>query len=391
MRTMAVVSCTAILGAGVLAQSPQQQPVFRTGVDVIRLDVSVLDKDRRPVRGLTPEDFTVVENGKPQRIVAVTEMAAADQDPTPSAWMRMVPPDVAANDLTDMTGDGRFVAIVMDDWNIPFDDHEIILNARAVGRYLVDALSPSDVAAVIFPQHAGKTQDFTTDRQKLITAIDKFEPPEVNFIERRPMGPGPGGGDMPQRFAPVLMRSDCQRAQPTIPTLDTVVARLAAVPNRRKTVILVSVGIPLTFMDTRGCPGELGSIMKDVFRRAQQSNVNIHSIDPAGYDGYARYLQNPIRKGGRPAERTMTMAGAERAARTRREFLQTAADHTGARDREHQRVELRDRQAPDRSHQLLPGRLSDVERPAGRQVQAHRGSRGSSGTHSAHALRLLCA
>ena len=342
MRVLVGAVGTLVVGVSLLAQSqappatqvqttPQQQPVFRAGVDVIRLDVSVLDKDRRPVRGLEADNFTVVENGKPQRIVAVTEMAASDQDATPSAWMRMVPPDVAANDLTDMTGDGRFVAIIMDDWNVPFDDHEMILNTRAVGRYLVDALNPSDVAAIIFPQQAGRTQDFTSDRQKLIEAVDKFDPPDVKFIEGRPMGLGPGGGDMPQRFAPILMRSDCQRGQPTVPTLDTVVARLAAVPNRRKTVILVSVGLPLTFADTRGCPGELSSIMKDVFRRAQQANVNIHSIDPAGYDGYSRYLQNPIRKGGRAAESTMPMQAAERAARVRREFLEITADHTGAR------------------------------------------------------------
>ena len=143
----------------------------------------------------------------------------------------MVTPDVSANDLTDMAGDGRFVAIIMDDWNIPFDDHEMILNSRAVGRYLVDALNPSDVAAVIFPQQAGKTQDFTTDRQKLIAAIDKFEPPEVKYMEARPQGLGPGGGDMPQRFAPILMRSDCQRSQPTVPTLDTVVAKTGGGPE----------------------------------------------------------------------------------------------------------------------------------------------------------------
>jgi VWFA-related protein len=347
MRALASVVGTIVIGASLLAQSqpppvqpppaqtqstPQQQPpVFRSGVDVIRLDVSVLDKDRRPVPGLGPENFTVVENGKPQRIVAVTEVSAAEQDPTPSAWMRMVTPDVAANDLTDMVGTGRFVAIIMDDWNIPFDDHEMILNSRAVGRYLVDALNPSDVAAVVFPQQAGRTQDFTTDRQKLIAAIDKFEPPEFKYMEARPQGLGPGGGDMPQRFAPILMRSDCQRSQPTVPTLETVVGRLAAVPNRRNTVILVSVGIPLSFADTRGCPGELSAIMKDVFRRAQQANVNIHSIDPSGYDGYSRYLQNPIRRGGRPAETTMNMPGADKAARVRRDFLEITADHTGAR------------------------------------------------------------
>ena len=332
---------TLLAGVSLLAQAapppaqnppPQnpQQPVFRAGVDVISLDVSVLDKDRRPVRGLKPEDFTVVENGKTQRIITVTEMAGADRDPEPSAWMRHVPPDVSANDLTDMTGDGRFVAIVMDDWNVPFDDHQLILGAREVGRYLVDQLSPSDVAAVIYPQLAGKTQDFTTDRQKLIAAIDKFDPPEVRYIEKRPAY-GPGGGDMPQRFAPILMRSECQRSQPTVPTLDTVVARLATVPNRRKTVILVSTGLPVTFMGGRGCPAELASIMKDVFRRAQRANVNIYSVDPGGVNGYADYLQNPVRRGGRPSDNVMPLAQANAAVKLRRDFMEIMADHTGAR------------------------------------------------------------
>jgi VWFA-related protein len=238
---------------------------------------------------------------------------------------------VSANDLTDMTGDGRFVAIVMDDWNVPFDDHELILAARQVGRYLIEQLSPSDVAAVIFPQQAGRTQDFTTDRQKLIAAIDKFDPPEVNYIEKRPMGLGPGGGDMPQRFAPILMRSDCQRSQPTVPTLDTVVARLATVPNRRKTVILVSTGLPVSFSGGRGCPAELADIMKNVFRRAQRGNVNIYSVDPGGVNGYADYLQSPVRRGGRPADNVMPLGQANAAVKLRRDFMEIMADHTGAR------------------------------------------------------------
>jgi VWFA-related protein len=308
-----------------------QQPVFRGEVDVIRLDVSVLDKDRRPVRGLTIDDFTVTEEGKPQRLVAVSEIDMAENDPTPSAWMRHVPRDVAANDLADQVGDGRLVAIVMDDWNIPFDDLDIIMSARAVGRYIIDQLGPSDVAAVIFPQQAGKTQDFTDDRAKLIEAVDKFDPPEVRWIPPTPLGPGPGGGDMPQRFSPALMRSQCQRGQPTIPVLDTVAARLATVPNRRKTVFLVSVGLPVDFVATRGCPGELASIMQDVFRKSQRGNINIYSVDPGGYRGYETYLTTPIRRGGRPAERVMPLGVAQRAARTRREFLQIAADYTGAR------------------------------------------------------------
>ena len=309
----------------------QQQPVFRGEIDVIRVDVSVIDKDRRPIRGLKPEDFSVYEDGKLQRLVAVSEIDSSTNDPMPSAWMRNVPRDIAANNLGDQIGDGRVVAIVMDDWNVPFDDLDMIMNARAVGRYIVDTLAPSDVAAVIFPQHAGKTEDFTDDRRKLLTAIERFEPPEVRWIEPRPMAPTGGGADMPYRSSPVLMRNQCQRSQPTIPTLDTLASRLATIPNRRKTVFLVSTGIPLNLGATRDCPGELADMMRDVFRRAQRANINIYSVDPSGYRGYENYLQNPIRRAGRPAERVQTEAGASASAKVRRDFLEITADYTGAR------------------------------------------------------------
>ena len=43
----------------------QQPPVFRSRTDVVELDVSVLDKNRRPVRGLTRDDFAILEDGQP--------------------------------------------------------------------------------------------------------------------------------------------------------------------------------------------------------------------------------------------------------------------------------------------------------------------------------------
>lgn len=40
-----------------------QRAPFRTGVELVQLDVAVLDDQRVPVRGLTAADFTVVESG----------------------------------------------------------------------------------------------------------------------------------------------------------------------------------------------------------------------------------------------------------------------------------------------------------------------------------------
>ena len=331
---VAVAAAVALAGGQQTQTPPPQQqrpPVFSSGADVIRLDVSVLDKNRRPVRGLELEDFTVTEDGTPQRVVAIAAVDVAEHDPAPSAWMRHVPPDITTNDLVDQVGDGRLFAIVLDDVNIPWDDLDIIQGARMAARYIVDSLGPSDIAAVVFPRDAGLTVDFTSDRRKLLEAIDQFDPREPDmFVPMRPSAPGGGGGDMPYRWSPILMRNECERSQPTVPTLDVLASRLATVPNRRKSIILVSTGIPLNLAAARDCPGDLAYTMREMFRRAQQANINVHSVDPAGFRGYEQYLMNPIRRGGRPARTTMSQPAAEGAAKFRREFLEITADYTGA-------------------------------------------------------------
>src|SRR5262245_53766628 len=96
----ATLLCFSIAGAARQIQAPGR---FRAGVDLIQLDVSVLDKDRHPVRGLAAGDFTVLVDGQPRPIVAFKAVELAPPPPPPSAsWMREVAPDVVAN--TDSPG-----------------------------------------------------------------------------------------------------------------------------------------------------------------------------------------------------------------------------------------------------------------------------------------------
>jgi len=48
--------------------SGAQQPTFRAGVDLVHFGVSVVDKQGKPVEGLTRDDFEVVEAGKKQSL-----------------------------------------------------------------------------------------------------------------------------------------------------------------------------------------------------------------------------------------------------------------------------------------------------------------------------------
>src|SRR5688572_26970902 len=54
---------------------PQVQgPTFRTGVEVIAVDVAVVDGRGKPVEGLLAPDFVIKIDGEPRRVVSVEQV-----------------------------------------------------------------------------------------------------------------------------------------------------------------------------------------------------------------------------------------------------------------------------------------------------------------------------
>ena len=75
------VTSVVMVLAGVVAASGQ--PVFRSGVDLVRFGVAVLDEDGEMVSGLTADDFRVVEEGREQRIAYFSRGLELDLDRMP--------------------------------------------------------------------------------------------------------------------------------------------------------------------------------------------------------------------------------------------------------------------------------------------------------------------
>jgi Ca-activated chloride channel family protein len=74
----AVLVVLHVLAGGALV-ARQQQP-FRAGIDLVTFGVSVVDRQGKPVTGLTADDFQILENGKPQ---ALRFFAAGQPDEAP--------------------------------------------------------------------------------------------------------------------------------------------------------------------------------------------------------------------------------------------------------------------------------------------------------------------
>ena len=136
VRSVAAVSLVSIAVAAPTAQ----QTLFKSGVDMVPLTVTVTDGAGKFVRGLTERDFTILEDGVAQPL---SFFASTD-----------VPVDVA---------------LVIDTSASMRDDVPLVSSA-ATG--LVRALGPDDRGAVVeVNERAGIAQTFTADRPKLEHAI----------------------------------------------------------------------------------------------------------------------------------------------------------------------------------------------------------------------------
>src|ERR1700760_633885 len=68
-----VLGVASAMGAVLAAQQPQtpapQTPSFRSAVDLVLVDVVVRDRKGAVVKGLTADDFELVEDGRRQQIL----------------------------------------------------------------------------------------------------------------------------------------------------------------------------------------------------------------------------------------------------------------------------------------------------------------------------------
>ena len=190
------------------AQSPVQ---FRAGVDLMRIEATVLDKrTRKPARGLTAADFIVKVNGEPQQIELVEEVAVAGREANRGTPFIEAARDVASNTMVRP----RLFLIVMDD-AIAGRDPFYRKKGKDIAHAVVDGLGPNDLAAVVFAQDNRHAQDFTADRTALRRAIETYHP--------RPLYP--------------IMASEM-----SISVLERASAFLRRMPGYRRSIVWVTLG-----------------------------------------------------------------------------------------------------------------------------------------------------
>jgi VWFA-related protein len=272
--TVSLVTLTLLSGSAQQQSAPpaqppadeQQLPTFRTGANVVRVDVTVLDHRGNPVPALKPEDFLIDEDGVPQKVSSLKFIEANGQ-PEDDLSLPIRSPDHAAAEAA--RDDVRVFLIFWDEYSI--DQFASSIRAReALTRFVSTAFQPTDLVALmdqLTPTDAIRfTRDFkdlALDVKKLKGRLGVFTPTRSAVEDAQLMN----GGDI-RRL----------RAEVTLSALKSAVVFLGTLREGRKEVIFFSEGI-------RGLGNDGISVMSDVVRAANESNAAIYSVDPRGLTG----------------------------------------------------------------------------------------------------------
>ena len=164
-KLCASVSFSLLCWTASSAQDNQQQPAppptLRVTSNLVFLDVTVLDKKGRPVvTGLTKDDFTITEDGKPQRIFSFEAPEEHAIDP-------------AASGEDNPEGKAPVTILVLDLLNSRFEDFAYI--RYSVRNYLMaqpEQLTAPAELLVVGNRSLAMLQGYTRSRADLLYALD---------------------------------------------------------------------------------------------------------------------------------------------------------------------------------------------------------------------------
>jgi VWFA-related protein len=280
LRRAAVAGAVTLCAATVLfGQAPQQQPpppppqqpppppieqpIFRTRVNVVRVDVSVFGRDNHALEGLQPTDFLVKEDGVAQTVETVQFIKLTGQAPTDLKESTVIRSAEHAA-VEAAREDVRLFVLFLDDYHVD-KAPTIMIPLRRTLRAFVEKLGPYDLVAAMDPLTPLTHVEFSRDRTKLMEIVNKFE--------------GRRGELFPVRSAAEEAQQSQRniwelRAGVTLDALNAIATKLAGLREGRKSILFVSQGPPVSLRSTNW------SRLEEVVQSANRGNVTIHTLDP---------------------------------------------------------------------------------------------------------------
>ncbi len=290
-RRLRAASVLAILLGGGLpgaAQAQQQQNgagtfTLKVQSDIVLTNVVVRDrKTGEVVKRLTANDFTVLENGKPQKIASfdyqnVDEAAVLHEKTTVSGKATiadLLDPHLAAN--TGELRDHRLIVMFFDLSSMQPEDVDRAVDAAE--EYINKKMQPADLVAVVsMATSLSMDQDFTADKAALLATVSKYNGTEgTGFANGNEGGNSGGTADDASSFTADDSEYNALNTDRELYAIRTIAKGLERV-DQRKSLLYFSGGLTRQGIENQAS-------MRAATNAAVKANMAIYSVDSRGLE-----------------------------------------------------------------------------------------------------------
>jgi VWFA-related protein len=264
--------------------APPVPGTLRAQSEIVRIDVEVTDKSGKPIKGLHEDQFTITDNGKPQKISSfsysdIESVASAAPD---NAKPVVIPvdggPASTAQSVSDEVRDRRMIVLFFDLTSMEPDD--ITRAHDSAVKFLAKQMTPADlVSVVVFGTQVSVLANFTNDRAVLGKAVAQILPGAGSQLAENQYAAAQNGEydveqDTQAAYTPDQTEFNVFNTDQKLIAIESIVNVLAAIPGR-KALVEFTGGITQTGEENRA---ELTAATD----AANRADVSIYSIDARG-------------------------------------------------------------------------------------------------------------
>jgi len=253
---------------------PDGQPIFRAGINFVRVDVIVTDKNGNPVDNLKPEDFELVEEGKPQKIETF-KLIALDGGLMSST--NEPPRQIRTDDDEESEAsrdDVRLFAFFLDDYHVRIENS---MQARdQLARFVQTQLGPSDMIGLMYPLDPTAAVRMTRNHDAIMKALQQFKGRKYDYTPRN---------EFEERYAYYPTDTvEKIRNQVSLSAMKSLIVHMGGLKEGRKALILISEGynalLPPQMRDQNAAiPGSGNSAAGDPFAAAPAASASQSTSD----------------------------------------------------------------------------------------------------------------
>jgi VWFA-related protein len=278
--------------------------IVRVTSNLVQVDVTVTDKDGKPVADLRPEDFEIYEDGRRQKITNFSFVSTAPDSPAGLATSTGTEARTQSSDKKERTHAPpstpatvqrgqvrRTVALVVDDLGLSLESMATV--RKALKKFVDEQVRPGDLVAILRTRGGtGALEQFTTDKRRLHAAIERvqwFPVGRADDIGAAGTLSSEAADTLGQRALKELL--EFRRESLGVGTLNAVnfaVRGMKELPGR-KSVVLFSESFVLTTSVSNSSvnsyndlSGRMGFAMQRLVEQANRASTVIYTINPSG-------------------------------------------------------------------------------------------------------------